>query len=519
VQAPKINLGNDTVLCEVAGFGITANPPNLQYLWSTNAITRSIQINLPGKYWVRVSDKGCYAYDTMQIFINKLPKPRLGKDTLICLGDTLMLKGLTSGAKTYSWNTGNKKPDQKVFVTGSYIMDVSDSLCNTSDTILVQVIPYPKINLGKDTGFCGNFSLMLDALHAGLKKVWNTGDTTQKINANKHSAYWVQINDRGCISKDTIMINKLTGPFINLGKDSVYCHPVNRTLNAGNPGMNYLWNDGSTASNLTVNADGKYWVRITDYASCVYSDTIILTDASFRFNLGKDTALCFGQVLHLMAKDSSYTHLWNMGKNTASLTVSQSGKYSVTVSKGACTYSDSIRVSILPKSAVDLGPDTEICELKDESTTLNGPVGYPYYLWMPGGEVTPDILVKKSGTYRLQITDINTCIASDTLSVLNLCPISLWVPTAFSPGSGSGSPNATFGVSYLGPPVESFEMRIFNRWGEMVYRTGSVTDYWDGIYMNAPCQMGMYMCILHLTAQYGNEVKRKTYEGMFLLLR
>ena len=229
MQAPRVALGNDTILCEVAGFSKAANPTNLQYLWSTNAITRSIQISTPGKYWVRGSDKGCFAYDTIQIFITNLSKPKLGNDTVICLGDTLLLSGLLNSAKSYNWNTGNKKSVQKAFTSGSYIVDISDSLCNTSDTILVQVIAYPKINLGKDTGFCGNFSLTLDAFNAGLKRVWNTGDTTQKININKHNAYWVEVNDRECISRDTIIINKLPGPFINLGNDTVYCHPYHPT--------------------------------------------------------------------------------------------------------------------------------------------------------------------------------------------------------------------------------------------------------------------------------------------------
>jgi len=519
IQPPKIKLGNDTTLCQVSGYTLTANPANLQYLWNTSATSRSIQINTPGKYVVRGSDKGCIAYDTIEIFGSKLQKPNIGKDTVICLGDTLFINGLTNGAKTYNWNTGNKTSSQKAFTSGRFILQVTDSICTKNDTLNLTVIPYPKVNLGRDTGFCGNFNLTLDAQNTGIQKKWSTGDTTQRLLVSSHTKYWVQLNDRGCISSDTFTINKLPGPFINLGNDTIYCGPINRTFLALNPGMNYLWNDGSTGSSLTASSVGKYWIRISDNSSCVFTDTIHLSDASFNFNLGKDTTVCFGQILNIKAKDSSYSHVWNTGQSTPALIISQTGKYIVKASNGTCSFSDTISVIVLPKLNFDLGQDTYICENLNESTTLKGPAGYKLYQWLPGGEITSDILVTKAGTYTLIITDINDCQASDSIQVNNLCPVSLWVPTAFSPGNGNGNPNSKFGVSYQGPPVESFEMRIFNRWGEMLYKSETITDYWDGNYLNKPCQLGMYMCIISLTTRYGNDVKRTSYKGMFYLNR
>lgn len=517
VQPPKVKLGNDTTICQVSGFTLTANPTGLTYLWNTSATTRSIKINSAGKYWVRGSDKGCFAYDTITILSSNLQKPRLGNDTTICMGDTLFINGAVSGAKSYNWNTGNKTSKQKAFTTGKYILEVSDSLCTKADTINLTVVPYPKVNLGRDTGFCGNFTLTLDAKNPGIKKKWSTGDTTQTLVIATHIKYWVELNDRGCKSADTLAVNKLPGPFINLGKDTVYCGPINRTFQALNPGMNYLWSDGSSNSAFSVIAPGKYWVRISDNSSCVFTDTILLTDGTFKFNLGKDTTVCFGQVVNLKAKDSTYSHNWNTGQTTANLLVSKTGRYIVKVGNGFCSFSDTINLSVLPAIVFDLGQDTYICENLNESTTLTGPAGYMLYLWTPGGEITQDIVVTKSGVYTLKVTDNTNCSASDSIKVDNLCPVSLWVPTAFSPNSGSN--NAKFGVSYQGPPVLSFEMRIFNRWGEMLYRTETITDYWDGIYMEKPCQLGMYLCIINLTSKFGNDVKRTTYQGMFYLNR
>lgn len=82
----------------------------------------------------------------------------------------------------------------------------------------------------------------------------------------------------GCMVSDTIFAEVgTTGPHIDLG-------PADTLLQAGNvlrlgeniPGLQYLWNDGSTASTLLVDAEGIYSVTVTDGSGCTASDAITL---------------------------------------------------------------------------------------------------------------------------------------------------------------------------------------------------------------------------------------------------
>jgi len=104
----KINLGNDTTLCNGKSMILNANLGNAySYLWSTGATTPSITVNQPGTYWVKafICDT---IYDTIQIHysapltLNFQVSPLLTK-TLI----PVSFNNYTSPISFVQWNTGD----------------------------------------------------------------------------------------------------------------------------------------------------------------------------------------------------------------------------------------------------------------------------------------------------------------------------------------------------------------------------------------------------------------------------
>ncbi len=516
--APVADLGKDTSLCEGQPKTLTCKQTGLKYVWNTSESTQSITVTKPGKYWVEVDLNGCKDSDTLPISFHNMPKPKLGKDTLLCEGTPLRLKGLTSNATSYQWNTGNNLPDQDVNTAGNYVVTVSDNLCTLSDTIRVDFIPLPKIDLGRDTAFCGDYSLTLDAGNPAMNKIWYNSLTNQSVVINNHFGWvWVEVSNQGCKKRDSLFIKKLAGPTLNLGRDTIYCHPISRWLDAQNPGMNYVWMDGSQNQTLLATSPGKYWVQVRDKAACLFSDTILLADSSFQFNLGADTTLCFGARLMLIGKGPGYAHTWSIGSSSTDLLVEKAGIYSVVIGRGPCVKKDSILISYRKQLALALRPDTGLCDDLGESLLLKAQTGFKNYHWSPGNETTEQIVILKPGVYSVKVSDSYDCEAMASINVLKICPMNVWVPTAFSPGTSG--PNSRFGIAYQGPAAEGFEMLIFNRWGELIYKSTDILGSWDGNYLNQPCQLGMYMCIIRFSALYGNEKKRYAYEGMFYLNR
>lgn len=135
---PQFNLGKDFNVC--AGQSVQLDPgPFSQYTWQNGSTNRYQTINIPGKYWVTVSDQHfCKAADT--ILINTIVQPPadflLPVDS-ICQYDQATLKASGTFSK-YWWSTGSTQPAISVQKAGNYVLDVEDAQgCKGSDTVNV----------------------------------------------------------------------------------------------------------------------------------------------------------------------------------------------------------------------------------------------------------------------------------------------------------------------------------------------------------------------------------------------
>jgi hypothetical protein len=63
---------------------------------------------------------------------------------------------------------------------------------------------------------------------------------------------------------------------VDLGPDIAICEGESATLDAGNPGYEFLWSTGETTQTITVSTEGEYWVKVTYLGNFEY-DTIYVT--------------------------------------------------------------------------------------------------------------------------------------------------------------------------------------------------------------------------------------------------
>ncbi|HCS20216.1 MAG TPA: hypothetical protein DIW47_06580 [Bacteroidetes bacterium] len=92
--------------------------------------------------------------------------------------------------------------------------------------------------------------------------------------------------------------------------------------------------------------------------------------------------------------------------------------------------------------------------------------------------------------------------------------ITVFIPNAFTPNGFGEAKNDRFFV--IADGFESFEITIFNRWGERVYRSTDILEGWDGMYKGAEAQQDVYMYIVRVTSMAGKEFE---YYGTITLLR
>ena len=150
----------------------------------------------------------------------------------------------------------------------------------------------------------------------------------------------------------------------SLGNDTSYCGTFSRVLSTGNVATNW-YKDGNlfaTAASVTVTQTGSYAASVT--TSCgTFADTInISAGANLNFSFGGNTTICAGGTATLDASTNYDTYQWNTGQSTHSITITQPGTYTVTVTKNGCSGTDSIKVLQIQKpNAFNLGRDTAIC--------------------------------------------------------------------------------------------------------------------------------------------------------------
>ncbi|NUO03264.1 MAG: hypothetical protein HUU01_21855, partial [Saprospiraceae bacterium] len=207
--------------------------------------------------------------------------------------------------------------------------------------------------------------------------------------------------------------------FIDVISDtSMLCVGSSIVLDAGFPGATaFQWQDGSTASTLTVNAAGIYRV---DFSNACGSgadsvEVVALNDVPM-VNLGADTILCAGETLLLDASSPLATYRWQDNSTSATYPVgaAQPGTYRVEVTNICGTTIDDLEVDYVPPVLLNWPEQTVLCA----GDTLFLDVSHPAasYVWQDGFN-GPQREIVKDGDFRVQVTTYCETI-SDTMNVL-----------------------------------------------------------------------------------------------------
>jgi gliding motility-associated-like protein len=206
--------------------------------------------------------------------------------------------------------------------------------------------------------------------------------------------------------------------------------------------------------------------------------------------------------------------LWQDGTSGPVKQATEPGLYWVEVEdSNGCTGRDSSFVSGLPAPVVSLGNDSEVC-LGDSLMLDAGNEGiFAQYSWQDQS-LLQHFLVKAQGIYWVNV--INPCgSSSDTVEItFKDCETVLWVPNAFTPGN---SQNNEFQAE--GQNLASFELIIYSRWGEMVFKSNDIETGWDGTFSGKPCPSDVYVWVIFYKEISDPGAGTQVKKGNVLLIR
>lgn len=148
-------------------------------------------------------------------------------------------------------------------------------------------------------------------------------------------------------------------------------------------------------------------------------------------------------------------------------------------------YADELRFDAFQPEVQIVG-ETAFCI---DPAVLEASGAFAQYEWSTGSK-SNRVEIPEPGIVWLEVTDQNGCTARDTVEVLSLCPTQFYAPNIFSPNYDGV--NDEFRIYPRSQPLR-FELSVFNRWGELVFRTEQADEGWDGVYKGAPAPADIYI--------------------------
>ncbi len=549
VGTPDSICAGDTAHLVFTGNGSTYN-------WTPAASLSSATVSSPyaspsatTTYRVIATDSlGCGITDTVVVHVKTHLPITLGSDTIICPADSLILSPSGGPYISYLWSRGDTVSTISTGVqaqnTQNYFVRINDGTCfYNSDTIIVskRVLSQIVVQPSGDTAVCVGDSIHISGDPGYQSYLWSSGDTTQLLTINTAGNYsYIAIDSNGCVlqSQDTAFVLSLQHPsaLINTTADTICIGQTTAILSAtADSSIVHIWNPGNViADTLVVSNAGTYYL-LANNKGCSSNDSVIISAVQPPvLDLGADQNLCACDTVVSLTSDVVGNHYaWSTSDSTRSIAVRQQGTYSLTVTDlNGCSANDVVTLAFhcLTVDATVADPATATvfagrnavldANTADYSSTFT-------YLWTPPVSLQDSTneqahvqQAQTTTTYWVKVTDqINGCVAYDSTILTVVPPGVPPMPNAFSP-NGDGL-NDTYGPAIpqgLQGVYTIVQMRIYNRWGQLVFNTNTP---WDGNFNGTPQPADTYVYYItmsgpdqhdpNLTTQY-------TLTGSFTLL-
>ncbi|RKX19309.1 MAG: hypothetical protein DRP35_07930, partial [Candidatus Zixiibacteriota bacterium] len=538
------------------------------YSWSSGATTQDLT-NVPvGTYQVTITDvMGC-TFET-DITLTE-PATSLSVTEEItdvrCFGEdngviSITATGGTPGY-TYLWNTGYNGTVSNGLIEGYYSVTTTDDhgcqfildslYVNEPTQLIADVSNNQTICIGQET------SVWVAATGGTYPYsfLWNNGLTvdTIPISPSTTTTYSVVVTDaHGCYTAPmttTVSVNPPITGNLFVTEDSV-CpgEPVLfDILNIAGGNGNYIYSIDSQIVTLPYpyvpNASGTVTITVNDDCGSpsLNLDTFIYVyPTPTIFFMADNLSGCppVKVQFHINNFSQGTIYTWNFGDQSAlQSTYSQDithnyntpGTYDVTVSvrtENGCNAEtivpDFITVYETPEAKFITDPNV-IESFRPEIHFINLSLGATQFVWDFGDEDSSSIEspIHQYDNYMVEgymviLTVENQYGCSDTaqkyLDVLDF--FTFWAPTAFSPNGDYH--NDIFLCKGMNIDNETFELRVYDRWGEVIFESNDINFGWDGIAKDSrPAQAGAYAWIATFRDKKGVEHSRS---GVVTLIR
>lgn len=403
---------------------------------------------------------------------------------------------------------------------GTYTLELEDaSGCKHIESpLIIAVRPRTVTTISRPPIECLGETIVLQAVNTAGSILWNTGATTPSINVTQAGIYSVTVIDftGKCISKANSLVSFKPLPVINVNVPNEICtgtRPVQFTASPATGtwfGSNISSNGLYTPPSLAQNDDVRY--ELTGANGCVgkVARTITISQSP-KVDLGADRDVCRNGIDFIGTNlEAGVTYRWNTGQTTNIIYPTQQGRFTLNANLGNCRTTDDIVIRLLPSPFIPLKSEIPLCVPDALPINLDAGSGAGQtYRWLPGGQTSQMISVSNIGIYTVEVTNTLGCTSRASTNVVDRCEPSILVPDIFTPNGDFQ--NDSFQV--FTAHIKDFDLKIYNRWGELLFTSKLPEDRWDGKYKGVLQKPDSFVWEITYTAEYFPERGKLKKQG------
>lgn len=418
---PEVMVNNDTICIGDAASTFTATSATAtSYVWSENGTgtTQTTTGSTAGAYTVVVTDMNtCKDTATGVLKVDTLPIVTLEGAAICDDVKSVDLTAVSATATSYLWSGLGTGTTQIIAasIKGNYVVTVTDENgCKSSDDANLQRYDLPIVSVA-DQSICPGDSAIFTAVSTTATSYkWNKEGTGrfQTTTGTIAGMYEVIVSDvNGCKDTSEAELTIHTPPTVSVNSDTICIGDAAVTFTATSlTATSYAWTNQGTGNNQTTSgtSPGVYTVVVTDVNTCKDTASGTLHVDTLPHVFVSDTAICsnVGTVDLTAESSTALNYAWSLlgSGNTKSITVSDSGNYSVTVTdENGCQQTDNANLYVVIKPA-DFIIDGDSLACEGDVIDLSVGISADRLEW-DTGEQGADIMLTDNGRY--SVTAIN----------------------------------------------------------------------------------------------------------------
>ncbi|MGB0933083.1 MAG: gliding motility-associated C-terminal domain-containing protein [Lishizhenia sp.] len=499
--------------------------------------------SIPGVYSQVFTDQnGCDSTSNVNLIVNSLPVLDPGANSVVCENTPIVLSG--SGAQVLIWDNAvvNNIPFTPPVGNTIYTLTGTDlNGCSNTVTVNVEVLQNPSVNAGADFSLCEGEQAVLNVTTSIANTVsWDNGvqDGIPFVSPLGNTNYEVTVTDlNGCTSSDVVTVTVNPLPIVDGGFDQLVCEGQFTVFNATGA-FSYVWSNGVLDGQPFVPLqDTSYVVTGTSTFGCSASDTVFIQiEQSIPIVFSADQIQgCSPLNVSFIGTDiQNSTCSWDFGNGFSSTSCGLSSSvflnsgcydisYTVTSQNGCSNtafIADYICVDENPE-ALFTASTSQISIDDSEVSFINNSVGATNYFWEfsdqgSSSEVSPnfEFNVEEIGSYPVSLTAISDlgCVDTFTLILQGVEDLLFYVPNTFTP-DGNEFNNEFLPIFPESFVPEDYNLKIFNRWGQICFESNNPAVGWDGTYglsLSTRVQMGVYVWKIELKTESSDDIITKS---------